>query len=73
MKFSDWLSVATTITLCACLVLHTLTLRMHEQRMNALSCRIDLVNARIDLLNDVQIERPPCLDTLTLSQSKPAD
>lgn len=73
MKFSDWLNVATTITLCACLVLHTLTLRKHEQRMDVLSCKIDIANARTDLLNNMQIERPSCLDTLTLSQSEPAD
>ena len=65
MKISDWLSVATTITLCACLVLHTLTLRAHEQRMNALSCRIDILRGE-------PVGDTPCLDE-ALKKSKAAD
>ncbi len=72
MKFSDWLSVATTITLCACLVLHTLTLRKHEQRMNVLSCRIDLVNAQVDILRGEPMSDTTCLDE-ALKKSKAAD
>lgn len=62
-----------TIALIVWLVLHTLALREHEQHVDVLSCKIDIVNARIDLLNNMQIERPSCLDTLTFSQSDPAD
>lgn len=72
MKISDWLSVATTLTLCACLVLHALTLRNHEQRMNALSCRIDPVNARINILRGEPAGDTPCLDE-ALKKSKAAD
>ena len=44
-----------------------------HKRIDVMSCRLDVATARIDLLNNVQIERPSCLDTLTLSQSEPAD
>ena len=44
-----------------------------HKRIDVMSCRLDVATARIDLLNNVQIERPSCLDTLTLSQSDPAD
>ena len=44
-----------------------------HKRIDVMSCRLDVATARIDLLNNVQIKRPRCLDTLTLSQSDPAD
>ena len=72
MKISDWISIATTITLSVCLGLHTLVLRTHEQRMNALSCKIDLANARINLLRGEPVGDTPCLDAI-LKKSKAAD
>ena len=72
MKISDWLSVAITIALCTCLNLHTLMLHMHEQRMNALSCRIDLANARVDILRGEPMSDTTCLD-VALKKSKAAD
>lgn len=44
-----------------------------HKRIDIVSCKLDVATARIDLLNGMQIERPRCLDTLTLSQSEPAD
>ena len=44
-----------------------------HKRIDIISCRLDVATARIDLLNGIQVERPSCLDTLTLSQSDPAD
>ena len=35
------------------------------KRIDVMSCRLDVATARIDLLNNVQIERPSCLDTIT--------
>ena len=35
-----------------------------HKRVDVMSCRLDVATARIDLLNNVQIERPRCLDTL---------
>lgn len=72
MKISDWVSVTTTITLCACLVLHALTLRKHEQRMDVLSCRIDIVNAQVDILRGEPVGDTPCLDE-ALKKSKATD
>ena len=61
-----------TIAIIICLGLHTLTLRKHEQRMNALSCRIDLVNARVDILRNEPAGDTTCLDE-ALKKSKAAD
>ncbi len=72
MKISDWLRHIVTIALIVCLGLHTLTLRMYEQRMNALSCRIDLTNARVDILRGEPAGDTPCLDEI-LKKSKAAD
>lgn len=58
MKISNWLGYITAIAIIVCLGLHARTLHTHEQRMNVLSCKIDL-------LNKTQVERPSCLDTLT--------
>lgn len=63
------LSILLTLLLLASVVSNQ---RLHK-RIDAMSCRLDVATARIDLLNNVQIERPSCLDTLTLSQSEPAD
>lgn len=72
MKISDWLGHTITIAIIICLGLHTLTLRKHEQRMNALSCRIDLANARINLLRGEPMSDTTCLD-VALKKSKTAD
>lgn len=72
MKISDWLNVAITIVLIVCLGLHTLTLRKHEHRMNVLSCRIDLANARVDILRGEPMSDTTCLDE-ALKKSKAAD
>jgi len=45
----------------------------YDKRIEILNCRLEVANARIDLLNGIQVERPNCLGTLTLSQSDPAD
>lgn len=39
--------------------------RLLHKRVDIMSCRLDVATARIDLLNNMQIERPNCLDTLT--------
>ncbi len=62
MKISDWLNHIITIAIIICLGLHMRTLYMHEQRMNALSCRIDLVNARIDTLRGEPAGNTTCAD-----------
>ena len=35
-----------------------------QRRLDVMSCRLGVANARIDLLNDMQVERPRCLDDL---------
>lgn len=72
MKISDWLNHIITIALIVCLGLHMRTLYMHEQRMNALSCRIDLANARINILRGEPVGDTTCTDVL-LKKSKAAD
>lgn len=72
MKISDWLGHTITIVIIICLGLHKLTLRNHEQRMNVLSCRIDLTNARIDILRGEPMSDTICLD-VALKKSKTAD
>ena len=72
MKISDWLSHIITIAIIVCLGLHTLTLRKHEQRMNVLSCRIDIVNARVDILRGEPMSDTTCLDE-ALKKSEAAD
>ena len=64
MKISDWLNHIITIAIIICLGLHMRTLYMHEQRMNALSCRIDLVNARIDTLRGEPAGNTTCVDVI---------
>ncbi len=52
-----------------------------QRRFDIMSCRLDVANARIDLLNSMRVERPRCLDDLlhhpraplTLSQSEAAE
>ena len=44
-----------------------------NKRIDVMSCKLDVATARIDLLNGMQVERPRCLDALTLSQSEPAN
>lgn len=63
------LNIILTLLLFASVVSNQL---LHK-RIDVVSCRLDVATARIDLLNGMQIERPSCLDTLTLSQSDPAD
>lgn len=65
MKISDWLGHTITIAIIVCLGLHTLTLRKHEQRMDVLSCRIDIL--RGEPMSDTT-----CLD-VALKKSKAAD
>ena len=35
-----------------------------NKRIDLMSCRLDVANAQIDLLNNMQVERPRCLDDL---------
>lgn len=35
-----------------------------QRRFDVMSCKLDIANARIDLLNGMQVERPRCLDDL---------
>ena len=35
-----------------------------RKRIDIMSCRLDIATARIDLLNNMRVERPRCLDTL---------
>lgn len=72
MKISNWLSRVVTLAIIIYLGLHTRTQHMHEQRMNVLSCRIDLVNARIDVLRGEPAGDTTCTDTL-LKKSNAAD
>lgn len=64
--------ITIAIAIIICLGLHTLTLRNHEQRMNVLSCRIDLTNARVDILRGEPMSNTTCLDE-ALKKSKAAD
>lgn len=72
MKISDWLSVIIMITFVVCSSLYMRTLHLHQLRMDALSCRIDLVNARIDTLRGEPAGDTPCLDAI-LEKSKATD
>lgn len=35
-----------------------------RKRIDIMSCRLDIATARIDLLNNMRVERPRCLDDL---------
>lgn len=64
MKISDWLSVIIMITFVVCSSLYMRTLHLHQLRMDVLSCRIDLVNARIDTLRGKPAGDTTCTDEL---------
>lgn len=72
MKFSDWLGHITTIAIIVCLGVHMGTLYVHGQRMNVLSCRIDIANARVDTLRGEPAGDTTCADA-ALKKSKAAD
>ena len=72
MKISNWFSRVVMVAIIIYLGLHTRTQYMYEQRMNVLSCRIDLVNARIDVLRGEPAGDTTCVDAL-LKKGKAAD
>lgn len=41
-----------------------------QRRFDVMSCRLDVANARIDLLNGMEVERPRCLDDLAPQRAR---
>ena len=41
-----------------------------RKRIDVMSCRLDVATARIDLLNNMRVERPRCLDDLTPQRAR---
>lgn len=50
-----------TLTLCVTVLFMVYAF---NHRLEALECRVQVQTARIDLLNGLEITRPPCLDEL---------
>lgn len=58
-KLSDLLF---TVALC---IAFGATLWSYNKRFEILECRLQVQTARIDILNGLEITRPPCLDEFT--------
>ena len=73
--FNTTLTILLLVSVVSSAFIYKNNQQLHK-RIDVVSCKLDVANARIDLLNNMQIERPRCLDNLaplTLSQSEPAD